>query len=170
MVTQERLKELLHYIPETGIFSWKVSQGGRNAGDKAGCIQTLPNGKSYIHIRIDGKLHLSHRLVWLFIHGEFPAGQIDHTNGDGINNRLSNLRSVMGSENAKNSRLYSNNTSGHPGVHWYTASRKWQSKIQVSSKTLHLGYFADLTDAIAARKAAEIEHGFHSNHGESRPL
>jgi len=170
MITQERLKELLHYDPDTGIFTWRVGRGGMRVGDKAGGITTTATGKSYIVIGIDGKDYKAHRLSWLFIHGKFPSGQIDHENGNGLDNRLVNLRDVTPSENQKNARLRSNNTSGTCGVYWYKPYRKWKALIQVNSKSKHLGYFEDIQDAIATRKEAENEHGYHQNHGANRPL
>jgi len=171
MITQERLKELLHYDQDIGVFVRKVRTANRvRVGDKAGCIQALPNGKSYSRISIDGNLHYAHRLAWLWNHGELPPHEIDHINGDGTDNRLCNLRSATSSENSRNRRLHSNNASGTCGVYWYEPSRKWVARIMVDSKLLHLGYFEDIDDAIAARKEAEIEHGYHPNHGSNRPL
>lgn len=171
MITQVRLKELIVYTPETGVFTWKVRTSNCvHVGDIAGSCHTHTSGKSYREIGIAGKLYRAHRLAWLYTHGHFPPREIDHINGDGTDNRLCNLRSVTPSENQRNSRLRSDNSSGTSGVSWQRAARKWVAQIKVDSKSKHLGLFEDLDDAIAARKAAEIEHGFHQNHGESRPL
>lgn len=170
MITQTRLKELLHYDPDTGIFTWLVSRGRVKTGDVAGSRLTVVSGKSYRQIRIDSKNYLAHRLAWLYTHGQLPSHEIDHINGAGADNRLSNLRSVTRSENNKNARLQCNNSSETAGVYWGKAKRKWQAQIRVDSKCLYLGSFEDINDAIEARKEAEIKHGFHPNHGESRPL
>lgn len=170
MITQERLKELLHYNPETGAFTCLVSRGSVKAGSIPGGSFKVIGGKSYRALCIDDTRYLEHRLAWLYMHGHFPVYEIDHINGDGIDNRLCNLRSVTRLENRKNRRLQSNNTSGTNGVLWNKAARKWLAKITVDSKITHLGSFEDINDAIEARKEAEIKYGFHINHGESRPL
>lgn len=170
MITQERLKELLSYDPDTGVFTWKVSRGNCKSCDKAGSIAAGSGGKSYLQIMVDGKRYLAHRLAWIHRHGHFPPHEIDHINGDGVDNRLCNLRSVTGSENRKNRRLQSNNISGTCGVYWHKASGKWQAQIKVDSKYLHLGSFEDINDAVKARKEADIKYGFHENHGSNRPL
>lgn len=171
MNDQTRLKELLHYNPNTGNFTWKARPANRVCvGDKAGYSLTTTGGKSYIMIGLGGNRYYAHRLAWLLAYGEFPTHEIDHINGDGVDNRLCNLRRVTHSENGKNRRLHSNNISGYVGVHWNKASRKWRAQIQVDLKTIYLGYFKDIDDAIKARKESEIKHGFHQNNGESRPL
>jgi len=171
MITPARLKELLRYDPDTGEFTWIDSPSRRmKAGSVAGYRFTDTSGKSYIRITVGGKLYFAHRFAWLFIHGEFPEEEIDHENGDGTDNRLSNLRSVTHAENSKNRRLSTRNTSGHAGVHWDKGCSKWVVKITARSKTRYLGLFEVLSDAIAVRQAAEIELGFHPNHGSIRPL
>ena len=99
-----------------------------------------------------------------------PVDQVDHIDGNGLNNRWNNLREVSSQENNMNMRLSSNNTSGVTGVCWATRDKRWIANIKVNRKNKCLGYFTDFNEAVAARKAAEIEHGFHCNHGSNRPL
>ena len=167
MLTQDQLKEVLHYCPETGVFTWLIGGPGRRKGSEAGYVQQgIRCGKSYRKIRVDRGSYFAHRLAFLYMTGEFPEDQVDHEDGNGTNNVWSNLRAVDSIENAKNQRRYSNNTSGTVGVHWNKQTRKWR----VSIFCKHLGYFHDKEDAIAARKAAEVTYGFHPNHGAERPL
>jgi hypothetical protein len=98
--------------------------------------------------------------------GEFPEDQVDHIDGNGLNNIWTNLRPVTCGENQKNRRKYARNTSGTTGVYWYKQARKWRSLIH----NKHLGLFHNKEDAIAARKAAEVFYNFHENHGTERPL
>ena len=87
-LTAERLRELLSYSPETGLFYWRVSKGSVAAGTQAG----NPGVRGYIVIRIDGVPHYAHRLAWLHVHGEHPTGEIDHRNNNRADNSISNLR------------------------------------------------------------------------------
>lgn len=170
MLTQERVKELLTYDPETGEFRWKEGRRQMKAGSVAGSDHTVHSGKKYRVISIDGKKYQAHRLAWLVMHGEFPPEQIDHIDGNGLNNRFENLRAVSNAGNGKNVRKRADNTSGVSGVHWHKTRQKWQAHIRVNQKLIHLGRFTSQDAAVAARKAAEIKYGFHANHGTERPL
>ena len=169
-LTAERARELLDYDPETGVLRWKKSRGGSAlSGSVAGSTMRV-SGKSYRYLSIDGHKFLSHRVIWLMCSGIYPEMEIDHIDGDGLNNRISNLRHVSHSENQKNSRKQSNNTSGVSGVHWNKTANMWQARIKVNGKTLSIGYYKDIIAASNARKAAEKKYGFHQNHGTERPL
>ena len=170
MVTAARVRELLSYAPSTGEFRWKASQGTKKAGSVAGREHTTQSGKKYWEIRVDSKLYQAHRLAWLITHGEFPPEQIDHIDGNGLNNRIENLRSVSNAENQRNQRKKSNNTSGVTGISWHKLTQKWMAHIRVNRQQIHLGYFTDKSEAVAARQAAEAKYGFHENHGTNRPL
>lgn len=169
MLTQDRVKELLTYDPLTGVFRWKVRRKLK-AGSVAGCEFTDRQGKKYWSIGVNGKMFLAHRLAWLFTHGQFPPEQIDHIDGNGLNNRLGNLRVVSNIENQRNARKRVDNTSGVSGVIWDKRDQKWRAQIRVNRKNIYLGLFTDKSEAISARKAAEIKYGFHANHGTERPL
>lgn len=126
----------------------------------AGCKQM----DGYIKIGVNGRHYKAHRIAWLLIHGYWPE-EIDHINGDGYDNRLSNLREVTHKENQRNQKLLSNNKSGTCGVFWKKQDSVWGAQIKINGRQKHLGYFKDKSDAILARKAADREHGFHENHG-----
>lgn len=153
-LTQERLKELLHYDPETGVFTWKVDRYcGKNynrlrtkAGDTAGCLQSFGSGTKYITIRIDGRLYLAHRLAWFMITGEWVP-LLDHKDGDGENNRLDNLRRANKKQNSANSKKPSTNTSGFKGVYFSKAANKWVAQIRLEDKTRYLGLYATAKEA-----------------------
>lgn len=162
-LTAETARELLDYDPETGAFTWRVSRRGRaRAGSQAGYV--VPRG--YRSISINNCDYRAHRIAWLIHYGEWPEGEIDHVNGNRSDNRLSNLRVVTHQEQMKNRGMHRNNTSGVIGVCWHKARNKWMAQIRVAGKLRDLGCFTDLSDAIAARKEAEQQHGYHSNHGK----
>lgn len=165
MITQAILKENLNYDSHTGIFSWKKSNNGRiKVGDVAGSETT----KGYLHIGLKGKIHKSHRLAWLYVYGSMPTKEIDHIDGDKLNNKISNLRQVSRSENMKNVKVRKNNTSGFCGVYWKGELNKWMVLIQSFGKTKYIGIFSDLSDAVKARIDAESRSGYHDNNGSQK--
>ena len=151
-LTAEYLRSILHYDPETGIFTWKVSTSRRvKAGDAAGC----QDGQGYRQIKVQSRLYQAHRLAWLYVYGEWPKLNIDHINRNRSDNRISNLRDVSQKQNGQNAGKPSSNTSGHTGIYWHKRDSKWVAQIRHSYKLIHLGCFTDREEAIAARKAAE---------------
>lgn len=171
MISQKYLKEILHYDPDTGEFTWLISNSNVvKIGDVAGTIMKGNGGKDYIYIGIDNKRYKAHRLAFLYMDGCFPEELTDHEDGNGLNNKWNNLSKATVSENCKNNRKRKDNTSGHTGVVWHKLTGKWQAQIRVNRKTKHLGLYVFINDAIIARKMAEYEYGFHKNHGADRPL
>ena len=162
MLTQKRLKELLAYTPETGVFTWAKPRGGKVAGAVAG---TIHYKQGYIRIKIDGGMYSAHRLAWLYVYGEMPEHEIDHINHDRQDNRIENLRSVTRHQNARNRALRADNTSGVVGVNWFKRNKKWGARIFKNGKFVFLGLFDRFEDAAEARKNASLKYGFHPNHG-----
>lgn len=151
MLTQERLKELLHYNPETGVFTRaKDVRGGFKKGDVVG----HEVGAGYLRVVIDNGRYYLHRLAWLYIHGEMPNGEIDHKNRIKTDNRIDNLRVVSKSHNQQNK--------GGLGVQWHKAGSKWRAYIKVDGKHRHIGLYDCLLDARAAYLRAKRE--FHSGY------
>jgi hypothetical protein len=108
---------------------------------------------------------VAHRVIWLLKFGEWPSADIDHINGNRLDNRIENLRAVSRADNLRNRRMPITNTSGIVGVGWDKARGKWRAQIEANGLAKCLGHFEEKADAAAARKAAEIECGFHENHG-----
>lgn len=122
----------------------------------------------YLRINLCGRMYLAHRVVWLYVHGEWPNGEIDHINGDRSDNRISNLRLVTKTQNARNARRPVTNTSGIVGVSYDTRDKKWHAYIGVGNgQRTSLGYFATKEEAVAARRGAQRVLGYHSNHGRA---
>lgn len=153
-LTQSRLKELLHYDPETGVFVWRIPRGSAKTGDVAGC----PHPEGYRKIMIDRKIYLAHRLAWLYVHGAWPKDEIDHRNGVRADNRFTNLREATRAENGQNLKIRADNTSGFIGVSWYKPARKWQAHINLAGRNKNLGCFDTPEAAHAAYLAAKAEH------------
>lgn len=104
------------------------------------------------------------RVIFKLVHGYDPI-QVDHDNGNRQNNRLNNLFDVTGPQNQRNMKKPVNNTSGTIGVTWDKSKQRWAAKIKAAGRTINLGRFVDINDAIQCRKAAEVHYGFHPNHG-----
>ena len=155
-LSQDRLKEILDYDKETGIFTWLLSKGRAKSGDVAGTHQK----SGYIQIQIDGINYKAHRLAFLFVVGFLPENYVDHYDRCPSNNIWSNLREVSQQCNLRNSKVSCNNTSGVTGVSWNKACGKWQAYIVIDNKLKHQGYFKNLDDAARARWEAEIKYGF----------
>lgn len=147
MLTQERLRELLTYRPDTGEFVWRKKTSNRvKIGERAGRVAV--NG--YRGIRIDNTLHYAHRLAYLYVTGGWPSEQIDHINRVRDDNRWCNLRPATCSENQQNLGLAPTNTSGYRGVSYHRAARKWSAERWVAGVKHYLGLFPT---AEAARTA-----------------
>lgn len=152
-LTAERLREVLDYDPETGVFTWRGSArrgwNGRVAGR---------DDHGYVRMSIDHIPYYAHRLAWLHVHGEWPAKDLDHRDRNRKNNAIANLRPCEMSENLANAKRPTNNTSGHKGV--YRHRGKWRAAIGVGGRSVHIGVYDTLDDALAARRAfAAAEYG-----------
>lgn len=168
--TPEYLRKRLRYEPETGKLFWldcddmRPQWKSRFVGKEA---MITMSSHGYFSARFSGCAVYAHRVIWAMVHGEWPVGEIDHINGNRSDNRIENLRHVTKSENAKNKRRPSNNSSGVSGVHWFKRDQKWQAQISIGSgRSKHLGYFSTLEEAAAARLAAEREYGYTDRHGK----
>jgi len=174
-LTAEIVRELLHYDPDTGVLTWRyryrkwfkrdqdfLTWNKRWAYKKIAENKKLQYGYKVTKIFSEG--YFVHRIIWLYMTGNWP-NQIDHKNHDRSDNKWFNLRDVNHKENHRNRTLQNNNTSGHSGVTWYPNYNKWLSRIKYNNKVIYLGYFNNKSNAIKARKAAEIKYGFHKNHG-----
>jgi hypothetical protein len=144
----ERLKQVIDYDPETGIFRWVEVGKMRRPGDAAGSVSS----HGYWLVGIDGTNHYGHRLAYLFMTGEEPATRIDHINLDTLNNRWSNLRLATAAQNAANSKRRKDNSTGFRGV--YRLKGRFAAKIIVGGKQIHLGTFSDPAEAGAAYHVA----------------
>lgn len=156
MITQDELKQILHYDIETGIFIWKKKIGAKTAvGSVAGTIS-----RGYRKIMLNYKLYSAHRLAWLYIYGEFPKDLIDHINGIKSDNRMCNLRQATQSQNLQNQKKsHKNSLTGEIGVHihHYAKKKKFVAHIRVNGKQKTLGYFLTKKEASDAYLKAKRE-------------
>ena len=161
-MNKEIIRDLFDH--RDGDLYWKERPSNRvDVSKPAGYVKH--NG--YKQIKIKNKNYLTHRLIWLYVHGKFPENTIDHINGIRHDNNIENLRDVSQKENNKNKAKHKNNTSGYVGVCWNRDSDKWMARIAVDGKLKYLGLFNILEDAAAARQQADIKYNFHENHGRT---
>lgn len=144
-LTQARLRELLRYDPATGVFEWNSRRGGNRSGLGAGT--TIQRG--YVRIGIDGEFHLAHRLAWMYVRGAWPAGVIDHKNGNTSDNSLENLRDATFTENQQNQQRAhaANKSCGLLGATFDRFTGRWMAKIRVNGKHKFLGRFDTAEEA-----------------------
>ncbi len=177
--SQDFLLSILDYNPETGGFVWKSRPRSLFSSDRAWrmcnvkyagkiALNTIDR-KGYRCGMIFGQEYKAHRVAWKMAHGDDPS-EVDHINGDKGDNRIVNLRAVTASENCQNKPSYQSNSTGHTGVYWHKVVGKWCAQIRANRKSHSLGYFSNIEDAIAARKAAEVKFGFHPNHGRNSAM
>lgn len=178
-LTPQRCRDLIDYEPRTGEFTWKrrmpadfscVGVGRdreckrwntRYAGRPA-FTQTTTAG--YLVARIDRVRKLAHHVAFAMTHGRWPNGMLDHINGRKDDNRIVNLREASATDNARNAARRSDNSSGVTGVSWCKRRGAWLSRMCLNGRNKHLGYFASVDEAAAARQRAGRGH-FHENHG-----
>jgi hypothetical protein len=149
----EELRELLDYHPSTGVFHWRVSLATNvKQGAVAGCVMS----SGYRAIRIRGVGYKAHRLAWLYVHGDWPNGVIDHINKDKSDNSISNLRDVPQDINRQNQRECGRKSRfGLLGVSYFKHSGKFRAGIQTDGHSIHLGSFDTAEQAQAAYLAAK---------------
>lgn len=163
MITQDQVRKLFNYNPETGELIRRVQTASRaKVGDVVGCANT----KGYLMVRVNGKLRLNHKVAFLHFHGYLPK-YIDHINGVKNDNRIKNLRSCTLSQNNRNATKRKDNTSGFKNVSWNKRVNKYRVQIKVNRKNKYIGHFTDINEANQAAIAARLKyHGEFANHGD----
>lgn len=157
MLTVDKLRSVLAYDPDTGVFTWLRTLNARAPkGSRAGSVR--PDG--YRSIGLFGEQYLSHRLAVFYTTGRWPVADVDHKNLIPGDDRWCNLREASCSQNKGNVRPPVTNTSGHKGVTWNKKDKRWRAQIRVSGRRRIIGGFIDKRDAVAAYEhAAKIAFG-----------
>lgn len=155
----DRLKNVLNYDPETGVFTWKRPAHQKTSGKLAG----HKTKREYIYIGIDGEVYRAHRIAWLYYYGKPPINSIDHINGIRSDNRICNLRDVSNTVNTENQTRATaqNKSSGVLGVSREKNHRRWRAHIGVNGRQIHIGYFDTIEEAQKAyiSKKRELHAG-----------
>jgi hypothetical protein len=153
ILTQGRLRSLLVYDPDTGVFTNRIT---RNPRAKVGAPAGALTSEGYIAFQIGGAKIYAHRAAWLYVYGVWPDIEIDHINRQRSDNRIANLRLATRCQNGQNTGAHKRNLTGHKGVTFHARSKKWQVQLRANSKTFYVGQYAELADAVQARAIAEV--------------
>ena len=156
LLTQARLKSLLHYDPETGTFTWLPGTGGKGRPFKSRPAGG-PGNEGYWRIWIDGRFYAASHVAWLFMTGVLPAGQIDHINRQPSDNRLANLRLATQTQNKANSGAYKNNKLGIKGVRRHR-NGTFEARIRVNRDLKYLGCYRTIEEAKAVYDRAASDY------------
>lgn len=181
-LSQRDVKELLEYDKEAGLLFWKkrtpkwFTDGKNSAESTCNTWNTKFSGTLALNAVLASgykkgcilcKQYYAHRIIWLWMTGEWPTKNIDHKDGNPSNNSWNNLRDVEQKINCKNLKMGKNNLSGKTGVHWSQSRNKWVVQIMVDYKNIFCGHYDSFEDACKRRDLEELKHGFYDNHGKA---
>lgn len=144
-LTAERLRELLRYDPETGLFTRLAAHTTKRLGR---VVKGGDNGDGYGRVTLDGSRYYLHRLAWLYMTGAWPTQEIDHCDGDKSNNRWSNLRDVPVQVNRQNRRSAERTSATQVlGVSVCARTGKFVAQITNHNRNVYLGRFKTAPEA-----------------------
>lgn len=172
--TKEYLEECFTYDPETGLLYWKRRPrnhfkferdfNGWNTKYSGKVALNMLTKAGYLKGTLDGIKVYTHRVIWKLCRGTEPE-EVLHENGNKSDNRICKLSGATHAENMRDQKKPKNNSSGCTGVYWNRDRNKWHARIHVKGKNKNLGFYTNINDAVAVRKAAEVQYGYHPNHG-----
>lgn len=151
------IADYVAYDPDTGAFTWKITNGPRAlTGSRAGSAWRRLGAVRYV-IRFRHRGYQANRVAWLIMTGEWPSTIVDHRDGDGLNNRWANFRAATPAQNAANARIRKDNTVGLKGV--TLRGSRYVVRIQANKRRISVGSFRTAQEAaLAYREAAETHH------------
>jgi hypothetical protein len=150
----EALRAVLSYDPETGLFRWKTNRTRARVG---AVVHGLNKSTGYKKVRLFRKPYYQHRLAWFYVYGEWPKDQIDHINGDKLDNRICNLREVSNAVNSQNTRApRATNKVGHLGVSKHHGA--YRARLALDGKQICVGGFKSPEAAHAAYVELKRKH------------
>ena len=159
-----RVLEVLDVDVASGTMTWKPRGSAKFDNKHAGKLAGFHRADGYVQVGIDGRPFYRHRIVMAVANGCDCDMEVDHINGTPGHDQIDNLRYVTRTDQQRNLKMPSSNSSGRIGVSRYRGNR-WQAAIWSGNKIIPLGRFDSFHDACAARAKAEIDHGYHVNHG-----
>jgi hypothetical protein len=164
MPPYDELSQCINYDPVTGLGTWlKTLSPAALSGSIVGGSR---NSSGYMQFQYQKKRYLTHRVFWFLQTCTDPKNlEIDHIDGNKINNKFSNLRLASSAQNSHNWKISRQNKSGCRGVCLDKKSKKWRAYIMFYGKQIHIGMYFNFEQAVAARQAKELElYGFSPLH------
>jgi hypothetical protein len=152
-LTYARAREILDYDAETGVLTSKIYSGRLSIGKEVGTLRA----DGYRRAMLDGERHYVHRVIILWVTGEWPSHEVDHINGNRSDNRFCNFRLATDEENCQNRKLYKTNTTGYFGVSFIRSIGKFRASIGHKNKTYIIGDFKSAEDAAEAYKRRKAQ-------------
>lgn len=149
MLMASRLREVLHYDQNTGVFTWIVTPNAFRGSVRIGDIAGYKSRDGYIKIGVDGCAYQAHRLAWLYMHGSCEHN-LDHKDGQRDHNWIGNLRPATYAQNNQNRRARLGSKSGLLGAFKHNGRNRWFAQITVNGKQKHIGCYATPEEAHAA--------------------
>jgi hypothetical protein len=171
-LTAEWLRANMHYDPQTGGFHWTKPGFGRTVGKPIGS-KMWTQGNTYLTMKVDGVVYYAHRLAWLYVHGRWPEGSIDHIDCNRTNNAIANLREATPAQNAArrdtSKRMIAPSRGVFPQDPGYVARLHY--RLHYEGKRHYLGYFPTVEEArrAAYEAAAQKIHGEFAHKSEESP-
>ena len=158
MLTQDELKDRLHYEPDTGLFTWRHTTGSKS---KAGRVAGGYDTQGYVLVGMGRRLYRAHRLAWLYVYGVWPNHTIDHINRVRHDNRIINLRMATQAQNCQNMSARVTNTSGFVGISQRSSGR-WSARIRCNYKYIYIGTYDTPEEAYQAYQKAAAKYHTHN--------
>lgn len=168
-VSPEVLRDIFCYEPDTGKLFWKERaikyfptgrpspEANMKRWNKRHAGKEVTNSYAgYLRPAIFGKPTRAHLIIWAMVHGYWPDLQVDHVNGNSLDNRLCNLRLATPAQNKANRGANRNSSSRHVGVSWIKAHQKWRAQIEYGGRNHHLGYFTTEDEAASVYQARAV--------------
>lgn len=174
MLDPIKVREALDYNELTGEMIWKVRPRSHFNSDRgcnifntshSGTVAGTTGNHGYRQVNLFGKIYLVHRVIMLMKNSEMPEHDVDHINGNRVDNRLCNLRLATRRENLKNRMLSTKNSSGINGVSWDKRYKNWTARIRIEGKYLYIGNFENKEDAALARYIFDMICYYDPSHG-----
>ena len=158
--TLEQLSALFTVDVSGGRMFWKhpPKHHPRLRGKEAGGVRPNHAGKKYWVIKIGKVAHKRARLIFLVARGHLPTPCVDHINGDSLDDRIVNLREATVLQNAWNHKRRKRGSSLPMGVRTVTNSSRYQARLAVNGKMIHLGCFDSVEQAATVYRQAREKH------------
>ena len=155
-----QMAAVFQYCPETGEVRSMVQRGPFPPGRKVGGVFRPRKGTPYLRVKFAGRSFLLHRVAWLLMTGGWPCGEVDHADGNGLNNVWANLRLASRAEQCRNVKAASTNATGVVGVSFHRATGKYTARGRSDGREVYLGLFSTITEAArVSREFRDREYG-----------